>query len=166
MRDGRALVRADRRAELEHLAAEARDQPLAAARGRDRLEHRPRRRLVVGPAVVEADRERLSLDVVPVDAVGEGLEPLAPGQRLGLELEAVLADVDQLVEPDDPARVVARPAADAGDERVAAMQPAQLLAGRLRHGSVARHVDDRCEDAVDVEQDRRPFRLLGEPCEQ
>ena len=115
---------------------------------------------------MQADRERLPLDVVPVDAVCEGLEPLAPGQRLGLELEAVLADVDQLVEPDDPARVVARPAADAGDERVAAMEPAQLLAGRLRHGGVARHVDDRCEDAVDVEQDRRPFRLLGEPCEQ
>ncbi len=140
--------------------------PSARAQVGDCLELRPRCLLVIRPAVVEADRERLPLDVVPVDAVCEGLEPLAPGQRLGLELEAVLADVDQLVEPDDPARIVARPAADAGDERVAAVEPAQLLAGRLRHGGVARHVDDRCEDAVDVEQDRRPFRLLGEPCEQ
>ena len=78
----------------------------------------------------------------------------------------MLADVDELVEPDDPARIGSRAAADAGDERVAAVQPAQLRSGRLRHGCLVRHVDDRREDAVDVEQDRRPFGLLGEPREQ
>ena len=78
----------------------------------------------------------------------------------------MLADVDELVEPDDPPRIGARAAADAGDERVAAVQPAQLLTRRLRHGGLVRHVHDRGEDAVDVEQDRRPAGILGEPREQ
>ena len=98
-------------------------RPSCRARSR-RLEHGQRLRLVLGAAVVEGDGERLPLDVVPVDVDGEGLEPLAPRQRLGLELEAVLADVDELVEADDAARIGARAAADAGDERVAAVQPA------------------------------------------
>ena len=78
----------------------------------------------------------------------------------------MLADVDELVEPDDPTRVGARAAADAGDERIAAVQPAQLLPRRVGHDGVVRHVDDRGEHAVDVEQDRRPRGRLREPREQ
>ena len=85
---------------------------------------------------------------------------------LRLELEPVLADVDELVEPDDPPRVGARPAADAGDERVPAVQAAKLGACLLRHDGLVRDVDDRGEHAVDVEQERRPLRCLGELREQ
>ena len=159
-------MRADGRPQLEHLAPEPRHEPLVSGARRDRTQHGERLLLVLRPAVVEADGQRLPLDIVPVDAGGEGLQPLAPCPRLRLELEAVLADVDQLVEADDPARVGARAAADACDEGVAADAGGELLAGRLGNGGVVRHVDDRGEHAVDVEQDRRPFRLLGEPCEQ
>ena len=135
------------------------------ARG-NRFQHRQRLDLVVGAAVVEGHRQRLPFDVVPVDAGREGLEPLAPRQRFRLQLQAVLADVDELVEPDDSARVGSRAAADAGDERVTPVQPAELFPGRLGHRGVVWHVHDRREDPVDVEQDGRPFGLLGEPREQ
>jgi hypothetical protein len=166
VRDRGALVRPHRRPQLEHLAPEARDQAFAPGARGDRAQHRERGLLVVRTAVVEADGERLPFDVVPVHAGSEGLEPVAPRQSLRLELEAVLADIDELVETDDSARIGARAAADAGNERVAAVQPAQLLPGRLRHGRRVRHVHDRCQDTVDVEQDRRPIGLRSEPREQ
>ena len=46
------------------------------------------------------------------------------------------------------------------------MQPAKLRTRRLGDRCIVRHVDDRREDAVDVEQDRRPAGVLGEPREQ
>ena len=101
----------------------------------DLLEQCARLGLVRGAAVVEADRERLPLDVVPGDGRREALQALAPVGRLRLELEPVLADVGELVDADDPPRVVGGAAADAGDERVAAVQPAQLDPRLVRHGA-------------------------------
>ena len=69
VRDRGALVRADGRPQLEHLAPEPRHQPLVpGARSATASSMRQRRLLVLRPAVVEADGERLALDVVPVDA--------------------------------------------------------------------------------------------------
>ena len=133
---------------------------------RDRLEHLQRLAFVLGAPVVERDGERLALDVVPVDRRRERVQPLAPVGGLRHELEAVLADVDELVEPDDAPRIRAGAAADAGDERVALVQPRDLGARLLRHDGLVRNLDDRREHAVDVEQDRRARRVLGEPREQ
>ena len=68
VRDRGALVGADRRSQLEHLAPEPSHEPFVAGPRRDGGQHRQRLLLVLRPAVVEADRERLPLDVVPVDA--------------------------------------------------------------------------------------------------
>ena len=126
----------------------------------DRLEQRERLLLVLraggsGSVTVSGLRSTSSQST----RRRELLQPLAPVRGLGLELEPVLADVDELVEADDPPRVGARPAADAGDERVAAVQAAELGARLLRHGGLVRHVDDRREHAVDVEQERGPLRV-------
>ncbi len=161
-----ALVGADGRAQLEHLAAEPGDEALVARAGRDRFEHRQRFGFVLGAAVVEGDGQRLPLDVVPVDGRGEVLQPAAPLGGPRFELEPVLADVDELVQPDDATRVGAGAAADAGDEGVAAVEPAQLGARLLGNRRVVWHRDDRREDAVDVEQERRPAGLLGEARQQ
>jgi hypothetical protein len=159
-------VRRHRRAQLEHLAAEPGDETLLARPRRHGLEQSERSVLVVRAAVVEADRERLQLDVLPGDGGGELLQPSAPLLRLRLELQAVLADVDELVDAHDPLRVGARAAAHARDERVAAMEATQLGACLLRDAGVRRRGHDRRQDAVDVQQDRRPRRLRGDRGEQ
>ena len=164
--DRRPLVRSDRRPQLQHLPSEARHEALVPGARRRRLEHRERLCLVLGAPVVERDRQRLALDVVPVDRLGERVQALAPLGRLGYELEAVLADVDELVEPDDAARIRSGAAADAGDERVPLVQPRHLGARLLRHDGFVRNVDDRRQHSVDVEQDRGAVGGLGEPGQQ
>ena len=121
VRDRGALVRGDRRPQLQHLPAEPRDEPFVPCAGRRRPRASPappprRRRGGSGGSPTAASaRCRPSRRWT-----AKACEPLAPRQRFGLQLEAVLADVDELVEPDDPARVGSRAAADTGDERVAA----------------------------------------------
>ena len=76
--------------------------------------------------------------------------------RLRVELEAVLADVDDAVDADHAPRVRSGPAADRGDERVAGREPLERAraspsgttasSGRSTIGASV---------AVDVEQDRR-----------
>ena len=105
----------------------------------DGFEHPQRLAFVLRATVVERDGERLALDVVPVDRRGKALQPFAPVGGLRHELEAVLADVDELVEADDAARVRARAAADAGDERVALVEPRDLDARLLRHDRLVRN---------------------------
>ena len=166
MGDGRALVRCDRRPQLEHLPAEPGDKALRASAGRDRLEHAQRLRFVLGPAVVEGDRQRFSLDVLPVDRRREPQQPLAPRSRLRDELEPVLADIHELVEPDDASSIRPGAPADARDERVTGVQPAQLGPRLLRHGRLVRHVDDRGQHSVDVEEERGPLGLPGQPRDQ
>ena len=76
------------------------------------------------------------------------------------QLEAVVARVGELVEPDDAAGVESSPAAEAADERVALDQGTQQIPGLLRHGGVARVQHDRRDRAVDVHEDRRAGRIL------
>ena len=78
----------------------------------------------------------------------------------------MLADVDDLVETDDAPCVVADAAAHAGDERVPAVQPAELVAGLLGDAGILRPVDDRREHAVDVQDDGGELRRLPQPLEQ
>ena len=78
----------------------------------------------------------------------------------------MLADVDEFVETDDPAGVVAGTTADAGDERVLVVQPAELVARLVRDTRVLGPVDDRGEDTVDVQHDSRALGRLPQPFEQ
>ena len=168
VRDGRALVRVERRPQLEHLPAEAGDEPLVPRPGGDLLEQcASASASFAGAAVVEADRERLPLDVLPVDGRREALEPLAPGSGLRLELEPVLADVDRARRAPTTRRASApeRPLMQATSayRRVQAQSSARVSSGTA---ASCGHVDDRREHAVDVEQDRRRSGRLGEAREQ
>src|SRR6476646_6387685 len=79
-----------------------------------------------------------------------------------IEPHPVLADADDLVEPDHAARIFLHPPAHAGDERVPARELSHHLAGGLRHGGILRPADDRCERAVHVQEDGSELRLPGE----
>ena len=72
---------------------------------------------------------------------------------LGLELQAVGPDVNHPVDVNHPPRVLARPAADAGDERVPLRESLNLGTRFRRHIRLFGTRTDRCQDAVDVEQD-------------
>ena len=121
----RALVRVDGRQHLEQLAAEPRDETLRARLPGDRVELGHRRILVVPVAEVERDRQSLVLGLRrrPPRGPGERVDPLAPTLCLRVELEPVRADVDDSVDADARAHVVARPPADHADEPVAAGEP-------------------------------------------
>src|SRR5437868_11850706 len=90
------------------------------------------------------------------------MNPLTPRVRVGIELQAVLADVRQLRDADDGAGDLCGAAADAGDERVAPGQTSQLRTCRFRHARVLRVRDDRRERAVDIEEQRRRRGVGGE----
>jgi len=136
-----ALVRLERRPELEHHPAEARDEPRVARPSGDLEQVRLGGLRILCCPVVERDSEPLVLDR-PRDALGELTQPRGPCRRFGVELETVLPDVDEVVEPDDAPRVVTGAAAHAGNERVPAVQPTELLAGFLRHARVFGTIDD------------------------
>ena len=74
----------------------------------------------------------------------------------------MLADVDELVHPDDVPGVLLGASADAGDEPVAALEVAEERARPLRHGGVLRPVHDRSECPVHVEEHARDLRPCGE----
>ena len=115
---------------------------------------------------MERSGARLLLDLRPARCACEAVD--LPGIRGGrrLELEAVLADVAQLGNTHDLPRNIAGPAGDARDECVAACEPAELRAGRIRRRRVLRPGHDRCEHAVDVEQQRGPVGLCREAGER
>jgi hypothetical protein len=73
--------------------------------------------------------------------------------------------VAEAVYSDQAARIVARPSADARDERVAAGQALELTARLFGHARLLGTADDRSERAVDVEDDRGPFGSLCETVE-
>jgi hypothetical protein len=110
---------------------------------------------------VERDREAFVLDG-PVHGVGERAEALSPALGLGLELEAVGANVDHTVDPDHPPCIVARAPAHAGDERVPPGQPRHLVSCLGRHLRLFRPRDDRSEGPVDIEEDGRRVGRLGQ----
>ena len=74
----------------------------------------------------------------------------------------MLADVDELVDPDDAPGLRLGTSADTGDERVPPAEPAKQRARRGRHARVLRAVDDRRERPVDVEQERSLRGPLGQ----
>ena len=88
-------------------------------------------------------------------ADAKGCSVFRPALRLGRELEPVDTDVDDAVDGNEPPRVLAGPAADAGDKRVALHEAAHLGARLLRHLRELGPGDDRSEGPVDVEKDGR-----------
>ena len=161
MRDSRSLVGAHRRPDLEHLPAEARHEAFPPRALGHLLEVGEGGFLVLGLPVVKGDRQPLVLHG-PVDPGREGLDPLAPVRRFGLELQPVRTDVADAVDADEPPGVLAGPAADARDERVASGEPRDLGPGLLRDACAVGSRGDRRERAVDVEQDRGALGRLGQ----
>ena len=166
--DRRPLVRVERRQHLEHLAAEAGEEALGARPRRDLVELGHRSVLVLAVAIVERDGQALVLDLLrrPARVAGERVDPPPPRLRLRIELEPVRADVDDPVDADAGANVVARPAADDADEPVAAGEPLQLGARLRRSGRVLGPRDDRREHAVEVEEEARLVRRGREALHQ
>src|SRR5207237_37744 len=93
------------------------------ARG-DLVECGLRGRLVLGVAVVQRGREALVLRARPVRLDEEALQLPSPGGRVWIELEPVVADVDELRHADDAPRFLAGASADAGNQRVARVETA------------------------------------------
>ena len=78
-----------------------------------------------------------------------------PSRSAGIELEAMLPDVRERVDADDPPGLRSGPAAHARHERVPRRESSQLAASRVGHARVLGPRDDRREHAVDVEEQRR-----------
>ena len=114
---------------------------------------------------MERDAERLHLHRRPRHLGREPVDPARPLVRGGVELEPVLAGIGQRVHADDRARDVARASGHACDEPVASGEAGQLRAGACGDARVLGPRDDRREDAVDVEEDRRPGGLGDEQFE-
>ncbi len=147
-------MRADRRQHLEDLPSVARDQTLFPRGLRDRVERTDRLLFVVPVAEMECDREPLQLDVLrrPRCVGRERGERSPPAVGLRLELEPVRTDADDAVHAEPRAHVVAGATAHDGDERVPPYEPLELgLRLRRRHG-VLGPLDDRRENAVEVEE--------------
>jgi hypothetical protein len=150
-----------RRTDLEHFSPKARDEPGAPGLLGHLLEILERCDLVLGLAVVERDREALVLDR-PVDAGCERADLVAPAIGIRRELEAVGSHVSDAVDADHATGVPSRPAADAGDEGVAAGEPGDLGASLVRHARVLGPGRDGRQGPVDVEEDGSELRGLGE----
>ena len=106
----------------------------------------------------ELDRE--------LDRVAEARESSDVPVRGRVELEPVVADHLDPVHADEPPGVVACPATHAGHQQVPAREPPQLRLRFLRNLGKLGAGDDRRENAVHVEQDRRPLGSLDERGEQ
>jgi hypothetical protein len=150
-----------RRTDLEHLPPEAGDEPGAPGLLGDLLEIFERCDLVLGLAVVERDSEALVLDR-PVDAGCKRVNLVAPAVGFRRELEAVGAHVADALDADHVPGVFSRPAADTGDEGVAAGEPGDLGASLVRDSRVLGTRRDGRQGPVDVEEDSSELRGLGE----
>ena len=112
--------------------------------------------LLVGVSTeVERDGEALQLDFLlrPRRVGRERGEYASPAIGLWLELEPVRADADDAVYAQSSADVLARAPADDCHERVPADQPPELSARLGRRHRVLRPLDDRRENAVEVEEE-------------
>ena len=149
-RDRDPLVDRDVRPDLQHLAAAVR-RPGPATRPRSRSRWRATR-----PPPRSSAPRQCSATIAPLSSTriparsssppsspatnaaascswpsreGSGRGSSSPGQQ---QLEAVVARVGDLLEPDEPPRVRRPPAADHGDQRVAVGEPAGAARGRAR----------------------------------
>ena len=111
---------------------------------------------------MKRDGQPLVLEVGPLDAGHEPIEARRPGRSRRVALQPVVADEDELRHAHDPARVLSLPAADTGDEGVAAVQAAKLGLRLRWDASVLRTRHDRRERPVDVQEDRGPRRIFGQ----
>ena len=128
----------------------------------DLLELGARRILVLGPAVVVGERKPLVLDRER-DGVPESSRSAAASSAGPLvQLEAVVAHVADPVQADERSRLLARAAADAGDEQVGAGEARELDAGLGRDAGEPGPRRDRRKRAVDVEEERRLLGRLAE----
>jgi hypothetical protein len=157
---GRPLVGGHRRANLEHLAAPPRDEPLLAGFLGDSLELGVRSGLVRSLPEVVGERQPLVLDL-KADVVPERGDAACKLLGLGDELEPVIPDVADAFDSDKALGLLARPPADARHEQVAAGQARELRLGRLRHGRELWARDNRSECPVHVEDDGAPVRCLA-----
>ncbi len=100
--------------------------------------------------------------VVAVEGwVGAGLA--LAGQQ---QLEAVVPRIDELVEADDPARVLGPPAADARHQGIVARELPQQLTGALGNSGIVGALDDRRQRSIDVEEETRSLRVLTQSGER
>ena len=133
---------------------------------RRRRAARPRRALVVGVAVVEGDARAASR----VRSASRRRRRTRAGgsahSAAGVELEAVLADVADAVDSDDPRGVVGRPAAHARDEPVRPDEPSAARRASPPGRPRAPGGGDRRERAVDVEEQRGGSWILGEALQE
>jgi hypothetical protein len=74
----------------------------------------------------------------------------------------VVADVHQIVQPDEPARLAGAAPGEAPDEGVGVRERTQRVAGVVRHGCLGRALDDRGQRAVDVAEHRGGARSVDE----
>ena len=165
--NGAPLVEGKRRTQLDRHARGPRDEAAVVCDGRGPCGELGRSAVGVGRlAPVHRQRRALALDEAPepagcvVEQLGGGIDATEPALGLGhearavadVELESVVPRRQQSGKRHEPAHLVERAARDAGDEPVAPDQAAQQVERRVRHLGQLRAGDDRCEDAVDVEQ--------------
>ena len=87
---------------------------------------------------------------------GIELGPVVAGQQ---QFEAVVPGVGDLLDADQPLRLLGLPPGHAADEAEAAAERDQGLARGLRHRRLVGPVDDRGQRPVDVGEDRGAGRL-------
>ena len=106
-------------------------------------------------AGVEVLEERRDVVLMPSDG---GIEPdLADVWQEALE--PVIADVDELVEPDEPAGVLSPPTRHAADRRVAPGERRENVPCIIGHRHLVGARGDRGERPVDVAEDCRGPRV-------
>jgi hypothetical protein len=135
---------------------------------RELLQLEDGRLLVVAVAVVEGNGQSFELDLRrrPGRSTREVDDLPPPAVRLAVELEPVRADVHDSVDRDAFADVVARSAADDGNEWIAADESRKLHPSLRWRVGVLGTRDDRREHAVEVEEDRGFLRRRSHVLEQ
>ena len=171
------LVDADRRSQLQDLAAAMGDQLAALGGPGDVLGQAFGRELVRGAAPVQGDDRTLVLEPQPgpfqlgrIERAGEypgrprQSAQLRRGARLGRvrqqQLEAVVADVGQLLDADDPPRHGRPPAGDDHGRRVAVGDPRQRDPDAIADPGQLRTGDDLGQGPVEVAEDRSGGRVI------
>ena len=104
---------------------------------------------------MERGRELLVLRRGPGDLCEKPLQPFAPPGCLAVKLQPVVPDVDELGDADDSLRIRPGTTRDARDECIAPVQAAKLLTRLVRDARILGPRNDRCEHAVDVQEERR-----------
>jgi Sulfite exporter TauE/SafE len=160
-----ALVGLHRRTDLEHFAAPAGNEALGSGATGDLLELSACFGLVASLAEVVGERQALVLHFA-VHGFPEARDLRLEIVRSRIELEAVVADVPNPVEPHEPSGLIAASTAHEGDEEIGARQPFEL---RFRCQWDLRELGpghDGSQRAVHVEDERASLGSFPERREQ